>query len=342
MMVFLAAGCRTAAEPEAAVDLAGTGWVMSSLNGNLPLAGTTVTLEFGTDGTVAGSDGCNRFSTGFTQDGAALTIIQPAATTDMACPDPVMAQAAAFMATLASVTGFTATGNQLSLLAGDQIVATFVAAPADGETPAGPDLAGTGWLLSTLNGEMPVTGTAASIRFGADGTATGTDGCNNFNTTFTQDGSSLTINPAGASTMMACPEPVMAQAAAFTDALARTDSFTIDYDTLSLLAGSEVAATFVAQSADLAGTAWDVVSYNNGREAVVGLIEGTEISANFGVEGDLTGSAGCRSTATGWTSARPATRSRCWLTGFRKSQTGFAGWSREPTGKPDDRHSPEC
>lgn len=293
MVLFLLAACQQAAEPAAAIDLAGTSWQLSSLNGRLPLADTTVTLEFGTDGTVAGSDGCNRFTTGYTQDGTNLTISQPAASTMMACSDPVMTQAAAYMTALASVTGFTATDNQLSLLAGDQVVATFVPATGEAEADTGADLAGTGWVLSALNGAMPIAGTAATLEFGTDGTLSGTDGCNNFNTTFTQDGNNLTINPAGASTMMACPEEVMAQADAFMSALIGTDSFTMDADSLSLLSGGEVTLTFAAQSSDLIDTAWEVTSYNNGREAVVGLIAGTEITANFGVDGDLTGNAGC-------------------------------------------------
>jgi heat shock protein HslJ len=301
MALFVLAACQQAAEPAAAIDLAGTSWQLSSLNGRLPLAETTVTLEFGTDGTVAGSDGCNRFTTGYTQDGAALTITQPAASTMMACPEPVMDQAAAYMTALASVTGFTATNNQLSLLAGDQVVATFVAATAEAAPETGNDLAGTGWVLSALNGELPIAGTAVTIEFGTDGTVSGTDGCNNFNTTFTQDGNNLTINPAGASTMMACPEEVMAQADALMAALTGADSFTMGEDSLSLQSGGQVVATFAAQSSDLADTAWAVVSYNNGREAVVGLIEGTEISANFGVDGDLTGNAGCNQYFTDFT-----------------------------------------
>ena len=293
MTLFLLVACQKAAEPAADIDLAGTNWQLSSLNGGLPLADTTVTLEFGTDGTVTGSDGCNRFTTGYTQDGLNLTISQPAASTMIACPDPVMDQAAAYMTALASVTGFTANGNQLSLLAGDQVVATFVAATAEAIPETGADLAGTDWVLSALNGEMPIAGTAATIEFGTDGTVSGTDGCNNFNTTFTQDGNNLTINPAGATTMMACLEEVMAQADAFMSALTEADSFTMGDDSLSLLSGGQVVATFAAQSSDLADTAWAVVSYNNGREAVVGLIAGTEISANFGVDGDLTGNAGC-------------------------------------------------
>lgn len=303
MALFILAACQQAAEPAAAIDLAGTSWQLSSLNGRLPLADTTVTLEFGTDGTVAGSDGCNRFTTGYTQDGTALTITQPAASTMMACPEPVMDQAAAYMTALASVTGFTATGNQLSLLAGDQVVATFVPATAETTPETGADLAGTGWVLSALNGELPIAGTAATIEFGTDGTLSGTDGCNNFNTTFTQDGDNLTINQPGASTMMACPEEVMAQATDFMAALAAVDSFAMGEDSLSLLSGGEATLTFAAQSSDLVDTAWEVVSYNNGREAVVGLIAGTEITANFGIEGDLTGNAGCNQYFTDFTAA---------------------------------------
>jgi heat shock protein HslJ/uncharacterized lipoprotein YbaY len=46
-------------------------------------------------------------------------------------------------------------------------------------------------------------------------------------------------------------------------------------------------------SQELAGSSWEVVSYNNGREAVVSVIIGTEITANFGEDGQLTGNAGC-------------------------------------------------
>ena len=63
MTLFLLAACQQTAEPEATVDLAGTNWILSSLNGELPLAGTAVTLQFGTDGSVFGTDGCNRYNT---------------------------------------------------------------------------------------------------------------------------------------------------------------------------------------------------------------------------------------------------------------------------------------
>ena len=311
MALFVMAACQQTAVPEASMDLAGTNWILSSLNGELPVADTAVTLQFGTDGTVFGSDGCNRFNTTYTQDGANLTINQSAGISSMmACEETVMTQASAYTAALGSVTGFTASTDQLSLKVGDQVVATFVAGtvetPAQGITGSsetGSDLAGTGWVLSSLNGEIPVYGTAVTLQFGTDGTASGTDGCNQFSLGYTQDGSSLSFDPAGPSTMMACEEPVMTQATDFMAALAATDGFTISADSLTLLSGGQAVATFVAQPTNLVDTAWDVVSYNNGREAVVGLIGGTEITAYFGLEGDLSGSGGCNQYVTSFTAS---------------------------------------
>jgi heat shock protein HslJ len=315
LALFWVAACQQQAEqPAPSADLAGTSWTLSSLNGNPALAETAVTLEFSADGSVSGTDGCNRFNAPFTQDGANLTInSQTGISSMMMCPEPVMDQAAAYMAALASVSSFTTAGNQLSLQAGEQVVATFVSGVADAapaplvatlpEVAVGGDLAGTGWVLSSLNGALPISGTSVSMQFGADGALTGTDGCNQFNTTFTQNGSNLTISPMGASTMIACPEPVMEQAAAFSAALASATSFTLADNVLALQSGGQVLATFVFSSTDLAGTFWEVVSYNNGREAVVGLIAGTELYVNFGLEGDLTGNAGCNQFFTGFTAA---------------------------------------
>ena len=192
------------------------------------------------------------------------------------------------------------------VLAACQPVAAPTAPPVDTAVPpaAGPttpaesaapgfNLAGTHWVLSSLNGSLPLPGASVTLQFDPDGSATGSDGCNRFRTTYTQDGASLTFGQPMASTMMACPEPVMNQATAFAAALAATTDFTATSRQLILRAGDEILATFVADSQSLDGTAWDVISYNNGREAVVSLLLGTEITANFGANDELTGNAGC-------------------------------------------------
>lgn len=174
-----------------------------------------------------------------------------------------------------------------------EVVAPEAATPEVATPAVSPNLAGTSWVLSSLDGNLPAPDTTVTLQFGADGTASGTDGCNQYSTTFTQDGANLTINQPMASTMMACPEPIMNQAAAYTAALATVTGFTASERQLVLFARTDIVATFVAQASGLADTAWDVISYNNGREAVVSLILGTEISANFGADGELTGNAGC-------------------------------------------------
>ena len=43
----------------------------------------------------------------------------------------------------------------------------------------------------------------------------------------------------------------------------------------------------------MAGTSWKVVSYNNGNQAVVSVLAGTELTANFEDNGNVGGKAGC-------------------------------------------------
>ena len=155
-------------------------------------------------------------------------------------------------------------------------------------------LAGTGWTLATLNGEAVPADPQVTLNFGQDGSAAGTDGCNRYNIGYTVDGDAITFAPAGASTMMACPEPIMTQAQAYMGALTTTATFTVENDTLTLFdANGTAVATFTAVSTGLAGTSWTVTMLNNGNEAVVGVIEGSVLTAEFGTDGSLSGSGGC-------------------------------------------------
>lgn len=157
------------------------------------------------------------------------------------------------------------------------------------------DLAGTSWNMRTLAGDPPLAETVVSLQFESDGTASGSDGCNQFTTSYTQDGANLTFEQAnGVSTLMACDEPVMTQAAAFQEALVTTKSFSATEQELVFLDGNgNEVATFTAVSQELSGTSWIVTSYNNGREAVVGVISDTEMTVSFGEDGELSGTAGC-------------------------------------------------
>ena len=155
-------------------------------------------------------------------------------------------------------------------------------------------LPGSSWNLSALNGSAPLAGTVITLNFDENLAAFGSDGCNNYRRTVTVNGANIEFGQSGPSTLMACEEPIMAQATAYQEALAAAETFSATAEALVLMdsAGNEV-ATFAVASQELSGTSWIVTNYNNGREAVVGVVSGTEITANFGDDGQVSGTTGC-------------------------------------------------
>jgi len=154
------------------------------------------------------------------------------------------------------------------------------------------DLAGTSWMLTVLGGQPALKDTTITLNFEA-GRASGSDGCNRYTAAYKAAGANIKIHQP-ASTMMACPEPIRMQAARYTKALEQTATYEVEDERLTLLdAGGLPLATFAAQSSDLSGSSWQVIAYNNGRQAVVSVTLGTTLTAVFGAEGKLSGNAGC-------------------------------------------------
>lgn len=191
----------------------------------------------------------------------------------------------------------------LALLGGLLLAACGRAGPAaTGSVPA-PSLAGTGWLLQQLAGNPPVAGTQITLNF-EQTTLQGSDGCNRYSGTYTAAGGTITINQEIASTMMACPKPVMQQASAYTTALKQAARYAVANGQLTLSdAQGKALASFSEQRGDLAGTTWEVTSYNNGKQAVVSPIVGTTLTAVFAADGTLSGNAGCNSYSTRYTTS---------------------------------------
>jgi heat shock protein HslJ len=165
----------------------------------------------------------------------------------------------------------------------------------EGEPVEGPDgLEGTAWLLVSHGdpaSPIPVLdGTEITATF-SDGQVTGSAGCNTYGAPYTVDGDDITIGP-GRLTLMACEEPIMAQEQAFMQALSGATSFRVEGDALAIAYDDGMELAFAAQPSGLAGSAWTVAGYNNGREAVVGVLAGTELTAEF-TDDTMAGSAGC-------------------------------------------------
>ncbi len=151
----------------------------------------------------------------------------------------------------------------------------------------------TGWVLTNLNGQSALPEPPITINFEEDKLA-GTDGCNRYHGSYTLNADKLNINKNIASTMMACPEPISQQASAYTNALTEAVSYKIDAQQLMLLdASGKTLASFTKQNMELSGTSWLITNVNNGKQAVVSTIIDSKLTANFGTNGRLSGSAGC-------------------------------------------------
>ena len=190
------------------------------------------------------------------------------------------------------------------------VAALAACAPQMSAAQPSVSLEGPNWVLQSYldaagQTKQALPDTRVTAKF-QDGKLNGSDGCNSYFASYEVKGSQITVGQAG-STMMACsPEEIMTQAAGFYVALATVASFKIEGDQLTLMnAQGNAALVFkasaeAAELASLAGTSWQATTINNGKEAVVSLLAGTEVTAAFGADGKLSGSAGCNTYSAGY------------------------------------------
>lgn len=229
-LLLLLVGAIAATVASQASPLQGTGWVLATLPGHRVL-GTGATLRFEAE-RASGSDGCNRFTATYTSGGSSLQFGPRTAATQMACPDPVAAQAMVFMNALSKTRHYRVEAGQLQLLGEDgQMLAGLAPQPVT--------LAGSAWMVTGVNnGRQAVAsvlqGTRLTLSFGADGRFSGTAGCNSFTGPYTSDGSALRLGPAAATRKM-CAEPgVMDQERQLLAALATVATARIEGERLEL------------------------------------------------------------------------------------------------------------
>ena len=152
---------------------------------------------------------------------------------------------------------------------------------AKAQAASQPTLTGKTWQLTKLG---PIDRRKAGItaRFEANGRLSGFSGCNNYSGTYTASGGSITVSRKLALTRKACARVVMAQESLYLAALTAAKTYSIAGGALSLRGRTGLTlATFAVQSQSLAGTRWVVVNYNNGKQAVVSVLNGTKLTADF-------------------------------------------------------------
>jgi len=212
----LMAGCTAMSKASDAPSLDGTGWVLSALPG-VELAGSApATLRF-EGGRAAGSDGCNRYTVGYTAKRGAIEFPQRAASTQMACPPNVMKQAEAFMTALSGASAYRIEGGKLELLSADGTVRATLAAQSQ-------TLAGTSWRVTGINNGKGavaslVAGSTVAMAFSADGKAAGSAGCNQYTAGYEADRSRLRFSAPASTRKMCAGEGLMEQEQLFLKAL---------------------------------------------------------------------------------------------------------------------------
>ncbi len=249
VLMLALAGCGDSGET-AEFSLEDTYWVCNAASNGEELVDLIESshLDIVFAGTEAsGSSGCNRYSGPYTLDGNSITV-GPFESTLMACEEPLMAQEAAYLAALQSAAEFDIEGSTLTLLDAD---GAEVAVYEADMTP----LTGEVWLCTGYNnGQQAVVSvaldTTITIEFSEHDKATGSSGCNTYDSEYEiDDEGGMTFSQIAVTEMFcASPDGIMAQEEAFLGALEMTGAYEIRGDTLTLrTAEGAAAATFARQ-----------------------------------------------------------------------------------------------
>ncbi|MBC8253850.1 MAG: META domain-containing protein [Ardenticatenia bacterium] len=150
--------------------LPGTKWVLTSLQGQPLVSGTTISLNFEREW-LSGFAGCNAYgggpdSGGFVAtDEGSLTIPMLAVTVQLCLtPEGVMEQEQAYVAAFTSAATYRLREDRLELQdATGETILVYARQPECAEPPA--DLAGTGWQLVSVDGQDPMEGSDTTLAF---------------------------------------------------------------------------------------------------------------------------------------------------------------------------------
>ncbi|HDR72803.1 MAG TPA: META domain-containing protein [Methanoculleus sp.] len=163
-------------------------------------------------------------------------------------------------------------------------------------------LTGPCWYLDAYLGEdgslvAVLPGTEISARFDDEGKVTGSAGCNGYGGDYRLEGTALSVSSV-AQTLMLCSEPegIMVQEARFIDLLGSAAGCRIEDDRLILTdAAGTTTLVFVHETVyrALAGTSWTLSNLAGGDGGMEPVLDGTTVTAVFGDDGRVGGSAGC-------------------------------------------------
>jgi heat shock protein HslJ len=176
------------------------------------------------------------------------------------------------------------------------IIAVLLVGCGGTDGGSGGELEGITWVLESYTSQGTVRVIPPEVRIDAlfeGGRVSGSSGINTYTASYELSGADLTIGPA-ATTMMAGPEALMELEQAYLAALQEAASFIASAGRLAIYDknGGEILSYMEEEAPSLTGTDWSVTGYNNGKQAVVTPIAGSELTALFSEDGTVSGSSG--------------------------------------------------
>ena len=290
--------------------LRGALWVLVSL-GNVdepqePVDGAYFTAQFtrnpeSPSGVVAGTTGCNEYSTAYVSNEQEIKINLPEKTQNQDCAAGLFEQEQQYFLAMNDASTFRILGNTLILpYDGGQQALVFAATQTEiaGKRPL-TELNGSQWFLHLINNSPTLPGTLVDARFtiaedGLSGTLQGSAGCNSYHATFGEQlGVQTTLT---SNTTCFTPDGVMIQENNYLATLGRSYGYWLTGDQLVLNTGLG-ALTFRINPPDsaqdqthlLQNVKWYLINYNV-QPSVVGSAEPFIF---FNLDNTFTGNTGC-------------------------------------------------
>lgn len=286
------------------VSLVNTAWSLFSYgdaaNPQPVPQGLIITAQFGEDGMVNGSAGCNNYTAGYMIEGDTITIQTPASTM-MMCPSG-MQEESIYLASLSQAQSYRINGANLTITLADGQVLIF--------TSLNLPLEKTLWTLVNVEGQPLPAELTLTAFFEPDpavsgtGTISGNSGCNQFGGSYQITDNSLSVSELF-TTMMACEESAMDVETAYIQALSTSQTFAITG--MNLVVSSEQGVlTFSASRTPLTGALWVLTALGDIEQPET-PVTGSRFTAQFtrnplAPTGVVSGTTGCNEYAAVYTS----------------------------------------
>jgi heat shock protein HslJ len=258
-------------------------WVLSELDGAAVPADPAITATFAGSGTLSGSGGCNDYTAKWTSDGVSLTVTD-LFSTFKACSAEVNERESSYFALLQDATSWILEGSAITVTTSGGATLVY---GGDEEAPEALALVGD-WTLATVDGEAPPSGMVVSLSIGADGTLGGV-ACNDYNASYTATSTGdLTVDPI-LSTRTSCGEDQDAFEVTYLGGLQGATGWGTQIGRLTIFGAAElVFGDGSAADATLTGQEWTLTSLGGAP-----MTPDAGVTATFGDDGSVTGSAGC-------------------------------------------------